>query len=203
MVLGSTLFYLGDVETAHQHLEQARTLYAPHQDGFHFAYHGRQDPGVSAMSYASTVLWLPGYQDQALIQSHEALALARELAHPFTLAIALHWAARLHQCRRESQATQAHGDALIALSTEHSFAQWLVVGTRYHGWALVAQDRAEAGITQIPQTLTALRTMGSKLGEPSVLAVLAEAYAQIGQTATGLRLVDEAQSVVEHHEVRF
>jgi predicted ATPase len=161
MVLGSTLFYLGDVETARQHLEQARTLYDPHQDRFHFAYHGRQDPGVSAMSYASTVLWLLGYPDQALIQGHEALALARELAHPFTLAIALHWAARLHQCRLESPATQAHGEALIALSTEHGFAQWLAMGTRYRGWALVAQGRVEAGITQMQQTLTASRTMGS------------------------------------------
>jgi predicted ATPase len=49
----------------------------------------------------------------------------------------------------------------------------------------------------------ASRTMGSKLGEPYVLALLAEAYAQIGQTAKGVRLLVRAQSVMEQHEVRF
>ena len=34
-------------------------------------------------------LWFLGYPDQALKRSHEALALAQELSHPYSLAYAL------------------------------------------------------------------------------------------------------------------
>ncbi len=36
---------------------------------------------------------LLGYRDQALVRSHEALALAHQLSQPVTLASALSWAA--------------------------------------------------------------------------------------------------------------
>ena len=38
-------------------------------------------------------LWYLGYPDQALKRSHEALTLAQELSHPFSLAFALSFAA--------------------------------------------------------------------------------------------------------------
>ena len=59
-------------------------------------------------------LWVLGYPDQALKRSHEALTLAQELSHPFSLAYALD-AALVHQFRREGQATQERAEAAIAL----------------------------------------------------------------------------------------
>ena len=47
------------------------------------------DPGVMCLSYAAWALWFLGYPDQALKRSQEALTLARELSHPFSLAVAL------------------------------------------------------------------------------------------------------------------
>ena len=52
-----------------------------------------QDPGVACLSYAAWALWFLGYPDQALKRSHEALTLAQELSHPFSLAFALSFAA--------------------------------------------------------------------------------------------------------------
>jgi adenylate cyclase len=46
-----------------------------------------------------TLRWL-GYPDQARQRSREALTLAQELAHPFSLAYTLYFAAFLHQLRR-------------------------------------------------------------------------------------------------------
>ena len=48
-----------------------------------------QDPGVACQSYACLALWFLGYPDQALKRSQEALTLAQELSHPFSLAFAL------------------------------------------------------------------------------------------------------------------
>ena len=47
------------------------------------------DPRVECLSYAAWTLWFLGYPDQALKRSQEALALAEELSHPFSLAFAL------------------------------------------------------------------------------------------------------------------
>ena len=71
----------------------------------------RHDPGVACLSYAAWALWFLGYPDQALKRSHEALTLAQELSHPFSLAFALTCAAMLHQFRREGQAAQERAEA--------------------------------------------------------------------------------------------
>ena len=91
--------------------------------------------------FAALALWLLGYPDQALKSSHEALTLARELSHPFSLAEALGYAAWLHQFRREGQAVQERAEAVIALSTEQGFPFWAARGTILRGWALVEQGQ--------------------------------------------------------------
>ena len=59
-------------------------------------------PGLVCLSFASRTLWPLGYPDQALQRSQEALTLARELSHPFSLAFALFFAAWIHQLPRGS-----------------------------------------------------------------------------------------------------
>ena len=66
-----------------------------------------QDPGVSCLSWSAWALWFLGYPDQALKRSQEALALAQELDHPFTLGFAQCIAGMIfHQFRREGQAVR-------------------------------------------------------------------------------------------------
>ncbi len=83
---------LGEFAPARAHLEQGIALYDPQHHRSHAFLYG-QDPGVICLSYAALVLWYLGYPDQALKRSHEALTLAQELSHPFSLAFALIFAA--------------------------------------------------------------------------------------------------------------
>src|SRR5262249_19469714 len=82
--LGNTLNYLGEFVAAGTHLERGIALYDRQQHHAHAVRYG-QDPGVVCRAYAGVTLWYRGYPDQALQRSHEALTLARELAHPFSL----------------------------------------------------------------------------------------------------------------------
>ena len=107
--LGGTLLYLGELDSARTHLEQGLALYDSQQHRSLALLYGT-DPGVVCLSYASNLLWCFGYPDQALKRSHEALALARKVSHPVSLAGALHWAAMLHQFRREGQAVQERAE---------------------------------------------------------------------------------------------
>ena len=60
------------------------------------------DPGVFCLTYLTFVLLLLGYPDQAQERSTAAVALARQLRHPFSRAIALVSAFVLHQFRGEA-----------------------------------------------------------------------------------------------------
>jgi len=84
------------------HLEQGLGHYNPQRDRAHALLRG-YDPGVACLAFLARVLWHLGYPDQALKYSDEALTLAHDLSHPFSLSWALSWTAALYQLRREVQ----------------------------------------------------------------------------------------------------
>jgi tetratricopeptide (TPR) repeat protein len=203
--LGNTLNCLGEFAAAQAHLAQGIALYDPQQHRSHAVRYG-QDPGMFCRAYAALTLWCLGYPDQALQRSHEAVTLARELAHPFSLGIALCFAAILHQFRREGQLAQEWAEAGLALATEQRFAVLRANGTIFRGWALAQQSsepdagqgQREAGMAQIQQGLAAWRATGSETFRPYGLALLAEASAQAGQIEEGLTLLTEALAVAKN-----
>jgi class 3 adenylate cyclase/predicted ATPase len=197
--LGVTLFYLGELSAARAHLEQAMAYYRL-QKRRSDASRAVQDPGVACLSYMAWTLWLLGYPDQALKRSHEALSLAQELAHPFSLAFALHFAAILHQLRWEERVTQQRAEAVIALSREHGFPFFLSVGTILRGWALGTQGQVVEGIAQMYQGLAAHRATGAELNRPHHLVMLVEVYRRGGQAEEGLGVLAEALAAAHETE---
>jgi predicted ATPase len=103
----------------------------------------------------------------------------------------------LHQSRREPQAAHERAEALMALATEQRFAQQLAQATIMRGWALAAQGQGAEGTAQMRQGLAAHQATGTERLRPYHLALLAEAYASIGQTAEGLSLLAEALAAVD------
>ena len=197
--LGNTLNYLGEFAAAQAHFAQGIALYDPLQHRSHTFRYG-QDPGVFCRAYAAVTLWFLGYPDQALQRSHEALTLAREVVHPFSLGLALFFAAWVHQLRQEGHLTHERAEALIALGAEQRAAVFSAAGTIFRGWALVQRSREpgagqgqmEEGIAQMQQGLAAWRATGAAVFQPSGLALLAAASAQVGQLEEGLTLLAEA-----------
>jgi predicted ATPase len=124
--------------------------------------------------------------------SREALDLAQKLSHPFSLAVALNYAAMLHQFRREGDAVYERTEAAVALCAEQGFAYYLAWGTTMQGWARAAPGQDEEGMAQIRRGLAALRATGAALRLPYYLALLAEACGQTGLAAEGLTLLAEA-----------
>jgi predicted ATPase len=198
--LGSALCWMGEVALARQYLEQGVVFshsLRPSPSAF------VQDPGVLCLGFLAWTLWSLGYPDQTVQQGHEALGLAQELAHPFSRAFALNFAAEFHQLRREGRPAQARAEEVIALSREHGFLQWAMEATITRGWALAEQSQGREGIAQIRQGLAARRTAGAELGRPYHLALLAEAYAKEGQVEEGLQSLAEALGLVDTTSERF
>jgi predicted ATPase len=181
-------------------MEQGFTLYDPRQLRSPWAW---VDDGMASLSYTASVLWNLGYPDQALKRSREALALAQELSHPYSLGFALFFAAKLHQYRREGQLTQERAEATMTLSTDQGFLYWLAMGTILRGWALAEQGQGEEGIAQTRQGLAVYRATGSELAQPYFLALLAEAYGKGEQVEEGLGVLAEALAMVDRSGERF
>lgn len=194
--LGVALWSLAELVSAREHLGRGPTLYDPQQHRFYTLLYG-EDPGVICPSFATWVLWLLGYPDQALERSCEALTLAEELSHPLSLALALNFAAWLHQLRGERQAVQERVERAIPLTSEHGLAFWLAQGTIVGGWTLVEQGQGEAGIAQMRQGLAAYRATGANVTVTYFLALLAEAYRKMGQAEEGLSVLTEALTAVD------
>ena len=196
------LFFIEELAAAREHFEQGIALYNKEQHHSQ-AFLTGQDAGVTSQCFASWVLWLSGFAEQGLDHSHQALALAIELSHPFSLGCALGAIAMFHQYRRDVKAVREQAEAVIALSSEQGFAFWLASGTILRGWALAQQGQAEEGIPQMCQGLAAYRATGSELFVPYFLALLAEGYMKVGQTSEGLSILNEALAMVEKSGERF
>ena len=189
--MGVVLSWLGDLTAACTHLEQGAALYDRQQHAPR-AYHSGPDVGVSCLSMGAIPLWMLGYPDRAAARSEQAIALAQELNHPFSLAFALVNAARLYYFRREWQTVQERAEAVQKLAAEHDFAFWQAVATRWQGVVLAAQGQSENGIALICQGHMAYQANGTTTGEPYYRLLLAEAYSHAGQTERGMQVMCEA-----------
>jgi predicted ATPase len=188
--LGSTLFFLGEYSAARMHLEQGIVLADSAAQRVLMLRHGVA-PGVACLTMVTRTLWCLGYPVQAVQRSQEALALAREISHPQSLAEAHFSAAYVHHRHREVLAVQAQADALLALATTQGFPLWVGVGTCWHGWALAMQGQDAAGMAQLYQGMAAVLATGQMLSRPFCLLLLGEAAGHGGQVKEGLRLLAE------------
>ena len=164
--LGYTLFCLGELPSARAHLEQGIALYDPPAAPLRLRLSARDMDSWEwqlPYSYAALTLWYLGYPDQALKRSHEALTLAQELSHPFSLAFALGIAAVVHQSPPGGAASPRAGRGADYLSTEQGFPYWLAWATILQGWALAEQGQEEEGIAQMRQGLATYQATGAEM----------------------------------------
>jgi class 3 adenylate cyclase/predicted ATPase len=191
-----TLAWRGEAVSARAHIEQGAALYDPQKHRSHALLY-EEDPEVCRLAVEALALWYLGYPGQALGSIHNALILARDLAHPYSLAMALALAAWVHQCRRETQLTQEHAEAIIAFSTEQGFPFWEAWGTIVQGWGLTEQGQGKEGVAQIRRGLPLYRATGAEAFQPYFLALQAEVYGKVGQAQEGLTALAEALAMVD------
>ena len=196
-LFGITQTWRGELTVARMHLEQSLECYDAHPPPY-YVYH----PKVCCLSFLSLVLQLLGYPDQALAKSREAIVLAQELSHSFSLAFVFTQAAVLRILRRERHNLE-EVEALTALAKEHHLPQYVAAGMILKGWALVEQGSEADGISQLQQGREAYQARGERLGLTLPLYLLAQTYAQLGSVAEGLKTVDEALGTAQDNEERF
>jgi len=200
--LGIVLFSLGEYLLALTHLKQVISSYDPQRDHQLFVFLRGSDVGVSAIAYAACCLWCLGYPDQALQHSQQALTLARELDHPFSLADVLCYGGCLFNAmRRDAPALKKYADELERLSQE-KVEPWSGEGIRYRGEALVMMGQIQEGIRQMRQGMATVQSKGERCYMAGTLRTLAKALAEMGHPEQGMTTLAEAFNLVEETDER-
>jgi predicted ATPase len=184
-LLGFSIFHLGQFIASQEHLEQATNVYGspPHPA---LALFAGPDVGVLCRAYSSLLLCLLGDDKQAAVKSEEAIALAREVSHPFSLAVALACAVKLHVIRQNSKLALARAEEVSAVCEKHGFAYYLAFAEILTGWATAVEGDTSAGLAKLRHGLGALQATGVELRLPFYYGLLAEACGLAGEVGEAL-----------------
>jgi adenylate cyclase len=185
----------GEFVAAVRNMEHGALLYDPQQHRGHSVLFG-QDPDVACRAFGAVALWLLGFPEQALRMSDDAVARSRELRHPSSQALALHFAAMLHQLRRDAGRVSACSEASGAIAGEHGLSFWAAGAAVLRGWALAEQGDGE-GISMLQKGLADWQATGSVTYQTYYLGLLAETLGKRRDVAEAQRVVDEALALTQ------
>ena len=201
--LGYALTMLADLEMARTCFDHVSSAYDVARHGSFAFRRGGSDFGVGALSFAVWTHCALGYPDQARVSGAQGLALARELGHPISEAVA-HWCeGAMHYWRGDLAAALDSAAALAALSEEKGFTQYIAWATVLRGAVRFEQGVGVEAIAELRDGIDACHAIGSGLLVPYWLALLARAYGRSGQVEEGLAAVADALEQVERTEERY
>lgn len=196
-MMGSTLFHSGNAAQARDHFVEALERYDPQTFPFLLHEYG-PELGVFCQSYLAHALWILGYPNQALDRMTSALTRARGLGDPFSVTLALVYAAMLHQFLGDPDQAGSLAEQAAALCNEYGFGYYQAWPPIIQGWVLSVSGRAAEGVARIGEGLNGLRQIQSRLREPYYLGLLAQACIAAGQTDQAMKHVRDAFVVIEN-----
>ncbi|HET6568649.1 MAG TPA: AAA family ATPase [Rhodothermales bacterium] len=156
VTMGAGLYMSGKLNEARGFLEDAMQMEVPPENR-PLAFLG-QDYGVAAQCYLSHTLWVGGIPEQATNLMTGAVALARALEHPHSLAFALYYAACLSYHRRDRTAAAAYAQELRQVARRFGFSRWQLYSELL---LTVTQDEEEGGEPTLRRLENFLREQNS------------------------------------------
>ncbi len=199
IALGITFVCRGELAQGREHLEKALSL-LPAEFPRSRAIELGQDTVSSSKLWLSLALTFLAQQSAATEFEQEALAWARELSHPFSLAYASQMLARQRHLQRDVAGVRAFAEATVAIAEQRSFSQMLVVGRMYQAWALAQQNPASEHVAALADNLAQYRKTGAGLQVPHYLTMLADCLAMTGELDRAMEVLDEALELARTHE---
>jgi tetratricopeptide (TPR) repeat protein len=193
-VLGSSYFYMGRMAEARQHFESAIDLYDRKRDHGHVLVYG-QDPGVSCLANQTLTLWFMGYPDQAQARGAEAVSLARELGHPYSLCYSLFFCGWQYVFLRDFDKVHECIEEAIQVSRHQSFPFWETMGMITSGWLNAQRGEPAAGLAMMTEWLAKSRRLGARLYFPTFHCLMTEIHAAQGDVEAGLATVEEGLAI--------
>jgi len=199
---GRTLFSIGNFASSRSHLESGLALYDP-------ASHGpliektTVHPHVRSLAFLGNALFALGFADQGLARINAAIAEARRLAHPLSLAGSFTIGARMLSLIGDTAILGEWMDELVAMATNQGFPIWRVVGTIYLGSIKVKNGDIAEGISFLRRGLAAHDFTRGVAWRTHFVVLLAEAWEIAGEIETAMTMVEDTLQIVERTGERW
>ncbi|TFG95184.1 MAG: hypothetical protein E4H11_05450, partial [Myxococcales bacterium] len=202
-MLGPTLTSLGSLTSARPHFEAAIALYDREQHRSHASLYGGHDPCVCCSGFGAVAHWILGSPDLALRRSREAIALARKLEQPTSMAHALTFAAMFYQLRREPEAARDAAAACLTIATEHDLAPYQSFSRFMRAWAAASSGLRREGLAEMRQVRVAMQAASLKMWGVHFAGMIAEVCGEAGWVEDGLAAVTEGLAFVDEVGERY
>jgi predicted ATPase len=187
----STLWQAGELMAAHSHIEAGRLLYDPVRHNSHRHIYGGHDPGVCARISGGLTEWLIGFTDQALVNASDGVALAEQIAHPFSRELALEYGVIVNLHCGEVERVLQLLDEAQTLRAEQRLSS--VIDPNFlRGAALLVQGAVADAVALLRAALAPDKP--AFVGYPLALCLLAQALLQQGSYAEATAALRNAQS---------
>jgi predicted ATPase len=201
-LLGVTSFWLGDLVDARDRLERAIADYVPERARSHLTLYS-QDPRVICLSRLAYTLWHLGDSEEATARADEALRLAEQLEHPFSIGYALTFASWLAIDMGDDRRARDLSERLAGLAEERQLGFLQPLVTILRGWRSVVDGDITEGMAMVREGIDVYRRSGQSLYLPWSLRLLAEVSAEEGLLDAAQAALTDAFEVVESTGQRF
>jgi class 3 adenylate cyclase len=192
---GAVNFHLGELSAARDWLQKGMDVYDDR------GRYNSEIYGISMSAFCRVYIahcdWHLGYPDRALKTAQEGLALAREGARPFSIALALVYLSMLYQFRREPQAALTVAEEARSLCLEYRFDYYGAWSALVRAWAITSHGPVEEGLAAYDAALKEFAETGAGLRMPHYLCLLAAIQRKAGRRAAGLKIIAEAAQIAE------
>ncbi len=190
---GALTFHLGEFQPARDVLERAA-----HAGGYGGRYHSEIygiNIGVFARAYMSHCDWHLGYPVRALALAEEGLALAREISHPFSVALALNYLAMLHQFAGNPGAALRAATESGDICAEHGFDYYRAWSNVVRAWAIAKSGEFDQGLASYDAALDDLQRTSAGIRMPHYLRLLASLHREAGKISLALQINNQAIAI--------
>jgi hypothetical protein len=192
----STRIWNGEFARASEHVRSGLALYDPERHRHHALMYGGHDPGVCGQGQGAVALWALGYPDQAVQSASEGIVLGQASDHLPSLLHSLRFAASVYFLRRQAADVLECSARLLALGNEHGLKMYEAIGGVFHGWALIQQRDAQAGLNELRAAVAAYATT-AHVNLDLYRAILAEAELRAGNLEEAAAVLNQGERTAD------
>jgi class 3 adenylate cyclase/ABC-type transport system involved in cytochrome c biogenesis ATPase subunit len=194
-MLGASHLCLGHLSLASRELDALVHGYEPDRHASLVHSYG-VDLRVAGLCFRSEVLWLTGHVDRALAAAAAALREARACEHVNSIAMALHFCGLVSFLNRDPSAVHAYAGEMTELTRRQPAGAWPLLTAAMVGWALVAEQHPEEGITMLIDGVERALRAGVSMFVPIFYCRIAETYIETKDLTAAAVYVSSAEELV-------
>jgi predicted ATPase len=198
LIVRGHAFWRGRLAEARAAFERVLAVYDGARHGTHANRFG-QDPLVLALAYLNGIYSLQGDPARGRDAGERAIAHARQIGHPYSLVLALGFAATCAQMRADTREARRYAHEVSALAQEQGSRLWAAEGKLLTAYC----DALEGAPANLQEGLEAWSAKGARLWHTHQLALLAEISLKRGALPEALAALERAQALTEQQGERF